>query len=422
MSGVINGRYVGADRGDIEEAQLRRLQEETDRSVNTDEVSLFRSYYRPTSDVLAAVQADMRALLDSTRLEYAEGRSLDLVADQNGVSRKPALPASGIQQFYVNTALGHDVEIPEGLVVVASQATAGEREFETTEYAKLPAGNLSVTVGVQARTPGVNGNVAADTITSFKQSKPDTNLHTTNPNGLTGGRARENDDELKRRVRLGGAEQATGTLDGLIASLRRLEKVRGVHVFVNDTDTDNYYGNNIPAGHMEIIVSNTYQVGNEQPIIDTIGRNVAAGEPLTSGVNGASITGQYTMDNNQQFQFEFSEPAEQALYVDAAYSYYPDEYEGDAEVKDAMVEYVGGILTDGSFSRSDGLGMGEDVLAGELDAAIRSVEGVYDVTSLAFDTTSSPTNTSNLAIASTEIAVLDARDASGFITLTPTER
>jgi hypothetical protein len=109
------------------------------------------------------------------------------------------------------------------------------------------------------------------------------------------------------------------------------------------------------------------------------------------------------LDNGQSFPVSFSRPTALTIYVDAALSV-SDTYEGDTKVRDAIVQYVGGTLTSGDFVPGE-LGIGDDVLYTRLVAAIMSVEGVENITSLTFDTVDPPVGTTDITVAASEVAV-----------------
>lgn len=92
-----------------------------------------------------------------------------------------------------------------------------------------------------------------------------------------------------------------------------------------------------------------------------------------------------------------------------------DVYEGDSEVKDEIVHYVGGVLSSGD--EEDGnLRVGDDVIYRKIIGQIMSVNGVADVSSLNIGFSSSPTSTTNLTVAANEMASVSALDSSITIT------
>jgi len=79
-------------------------------------------------------------------------------------------------------------------------------------------------------------------------------------------------------------------------------------------------------------------------------------------------------------------------------------------VRDAIVDYIGGISSTGA--EITGLGVGDDLVYGEIEFQIRTVTGVYDVDELYIGTDPNPTGESNIAISNTEVALGSATNGS----------
>ena len=87
-------------------------------------------------------------------LAYAIGENLDKIAELYGVKRLPPKPAITTLRFSIDQTLSFDVVIPKG-----TKATPDSRLFfETTEEARIPAGQLSVEVQAVCTSPGNVGN------------------------------------------------------------------------------------------------------------------------------------------------------------------------------------------------------------------------------------------------------------------------
>jgi hypothetical protein len=120
--------------------------------------------------------------------------------------------------------------------------------------------------------------------------------------------------------------------------------------------------------------------------------------------------------NGQVKDVAFSNPQDVQIYVSADLTT-TDEYEGDEAVTDSITSYIGGIFTSGN---KDGgkISVGDDVIYGEIEYAIRDVDGVFDITSLTVGKTASPTGTGNITIEDFELAVSDGTDSSISVTTT----
>jgi hypothetical protein len=137
---------------------------------------------------------------------------------------------------------------------------------------------------------------------------------------------------------------------------------------------------------------------------------MAAGSISASGVWGTARSGTGKLINGQEFVIGFSESTPVKIYVSIDMTV-TSEYEGDQAVQDEIVRYIGGVLSSENFE--DGrLDVGQDVIYGSVEYAIRSVEGVFDINTLTVGTSASPTGTSNLDIALGEKATVDATDGS----------
>ena len=125
--------------------------------------------------------------------------------------------ATPTQRFHnlgenVVLAQGGDRSINPGTVVQTPQGNSGSAaQFSVLYSATIPDGETSVSsVMVVAQTPGVIGNVAAGSVSSF-YSSPFTNAIVTNPAPFTNGRAVEEDKDFRERIRLARATRARAT-------------------------------------------------------------------------------------------------------------------------------------------------------------------------------------------------------------------
>lgn len=129
-------------------------------------------------------------------LKYSGGSTLDHLAARVGVTRLPASTAVATQRFTLSATRTSPVVIPGG-----TRVSPGSNIFyATTEYAEIPAGQLSVDVEVRCLEPGTAGNgfapgeinVLVDPI-SFVAS-------TENIDTSQGGADVEDDDSLRERI------------------------------------------------------------------------------------------------------------------------------------------------------------------------------------------------------------------------------
>jgi uncharacterized phage protein gp47/JayE len=262
---------------------------------------------------------------------------------------------------------------------------------------------------VRTTTTGVETNLGANTLIVFSDQPAGTES-VTNPQPTTGGRDRENDEELRARAKEELSEGMAATVPALISSLQDVDGVRSVDVIENDEDTTD--GDGRPPHSFEAIVdhSTAENIDIAQQIVDT----KAAGTTSVGGYAGTAVTDEVELLNGQLYDVEWTEPTPVQIYVDADIET-TDTYAGDDAVRQAIVEYIGGTLPGGTDIGGE-LVAGDDVIYNQVLQAIVSVEGVHDVTSLAVDTDSTPTSTTNEAIAAGEAAFVDGTDSSIEIT------
>lgn len=405
---------MGSDPEDILDAMFTVAQERRDGKLNDDEVSVIKEFYWPFCLVIAELQQDMRDVLDATRLDYAEGVSLDLICQLIGVTRNPAEKADGSQRFYFDSAKSEDTYIQSG-TVVQTEGTPSTR-FETTEDGTIAAGDTEVYLNIEAVEGGTDGNVGPGSVTEWGTDQPNPELKTNNPDSITGGRDEEEDENLRERAKRELSEGSKATAPAILRALRSLPETESVTLFVNDTDTDGKY--NLPSRTIEPVVDYN---GDSQDVFDALRDVKAAAEPIVTGVNGTEVSGTTKLDNGQEFNMSYSEPNPVEIYIDADLTYVQEDYTGDNDVIDSIVEYIGGYKSDGELVKT-GLGTGDDVIYGEIEYAIRQIPGVYDINSLTVGTTDDPTGTSNVSISLAEVASTDGRSDKPHIGITSNPR
>lgn len=134
-------------------------------------------------------------------LDGAKREDLDrLVADRFSptVVRKAATPSVG--DLVLTRVAG---ALPAFTLPAGSRIKTGSGvDVETTVTVSLAAGsNGPVTAPAQARTAGISGNVAANTLTQFSTPPSDPEVHVTNPEPFAGGDETETDARLRARAR-----------------------------------------------------------------------------------------------------------------------------------------------------------------------------------------------------------------------------
>lgn len=127
--------------------------------------------------------------------QTAQAEWLDRHAALRGLERRGAVSSEGSIRFSVTAPAVTDLTIPKGTVCT----TAGLVRFETTQEAKLDAGETAVLVPARAVEPGEAGNVPAGSILAM--AVPPVGVGAcVNPEPFIGGADIEDDDALRSRV------------------------------------------------------------------------------------------------------------------------------------------------------------------------------------------------------------------------------
>ncbi|UBF22613.1 baseplate J-like protein [Halorubrum tailed virus 25] len=403
---MIDGRFVPDTEDEVLEVLMNNARDVFGPDLNNDEKAVIRLLYIPVARLLADSQNDLRTVLDSAQLKYAEGRALELLTALIGVRRRPATKSAGTAEFKRETAASVDYTLPRGTKIQTD--SVNPVQFETTELATLPAGQTSVSgVPIRAIKSGVRSNVGSNSLTVMTNPPPGIES-VTNPEQTTGGTDAEDDDDLRARAKSELSDGMRGTARGIRNQLVKMPTVKSVRLYINDGETTD--GAGIPPQHTECVVEG----GADQDVGQTIWDSKGAGDGTHGGAHGTAVTVQADIGNGQTHPVDFSRPNVVQIYFDVDLST-NNKYEGDDEVRDAIVEYVGGTITSGADEDGE-LRVGDDVIYTKVLSAIMSINGVEDVPALTIGKSASPTNSSNESISATTIATADATDGSITIT------
>ncbi|MDB9247442.1 baseplate J/gp47 family protein [Halorubrum ezzemoulense] len=357
-------------------------------------------------------------------IETATGDALTRKAADVGVGRREAIPATGAVEFSRSSDATTDYTIAEGTRV---RTADGEVTFETTEQVTLVSGTRSAKATVRATEGGTETNLAPNKlvdmpsppsgIESVTNPNPtgDENYTDTNGETLVVGRDRENDEELRIRALQSRSIGGAATPRAIEASVLSVPGVRSVSLESNPKPTEDEDGR--PPYSNEVIVAG----GNEADIADALVKAVGVTDlfRLQSGVIGTGVTVDKYIDVLEEtVSVGFSRPAEVSLTIDVTVDT-TTEYVGDDVIANTLVEYVGGVRTDGETI--NGLGVGEDVYINLLEDAIVGTDvGVRGIDTVTVDTngdgSDDRTTTDNgieiIDIGFGEQATLDASDVT----------
>ena len=260
----------------------------------------------------------------------------------------------------------------------AADETTGAECLTTDGYVTVEA--QSVDAGVFAASFGAINSV----------NTPITNWdYVGNLEAADTGRATETDTELRRRAAASTVSADGGTLNTVVS--RILTEVSGVsYTGGRENRTSATDGNGLPPHSIEIVVVG----GTDQDIVDLIWEAKPAGIN-TYGSSSGTVVDDYGVSQTIYFSRVSEIPIflKISLTTDATYP-----ATGDDDVKTALTDYFATLEN------------GENVLNHMLKAAVSGVDGITAITYLYQGTSDPATVETNITIAASELATLDAGD------------
>lgn len=169
---------------------LQRLKSQAPSGMDSSEGSFIHDVLSPAALEMAQLYANLDLVLAFSFAQTTHGQYLDYRAGEHGLARKAATYATGTLK----------VNGSQGIVIVQGQifVTDGGIEFETTTSASIPAAGY-VLISVQAKTPGITGNVPSGTIKKAQAAIPGV-TSITNESPTSGGVDEETDEALLNRL------------------------------------------------------------------------------------------------------------------------------------------------------------------------------------------------------------------------------
>jgi uncharacterized phage protein gp47/JayE len=359
------------------EAKARELYGET---VNTSERSPLGILLRIFAWFLSKPWEKAEDVYYSAYINTAQGIQQDRLGPYVGITRIPEQFAEGSVSF--TGVAGYT--IAAGFSV---RTTAGNY-FTTLNDITLDGSGLGTAL-VRATVAGARGNVAAGTITVIVNPNPNV-TSVTNASAAVGGREKETDPEFRERFQLSVSGGGASTLDSIRGALLRLAGVRAATVIENTglaTDSAGRPGKSFQA----------YVLGGDS---DAIAQSIL--DTKAAGIESYGDVSRIVTDvAGLEHTVKFSYAAELSVHVNVDITR-NDQYplDGDAQIRSAIIRYIGGEDSDGSLY--SGLGMGEDVIFTKLISAIFKVEGIEDV-SLEVATTGG-FSSDNIVVLNNEVA------------------
>lgn len=315
---------------------------------------------------------------DAFNPSAATGVSLSNLVQLNGLTRLAA--ASSRVQVTLSGTIG--ITIPAGSLVSTNDTGA---QFSTELSVVLDSGGNAVVFVSSVET----GPIAALSGTITIIDTPITGWDScTNSADATEGRDEETDVELRSRRERSVSRDAQATIDAIFSAVGQIDGVTSVTVLENDTDVID--GDGLPPHSFQVIVVG----GDDTDIADIIWLKKPA---------GISSFGSTTVPINDSqgtpHDISFSRPTTVDIYVTVTITTNGDyPAGGDDLMKQAIVDYANGQLVAGR-----GFGLSDDVVYTRLYTPINSIPG-HEIDDLRIDKTPTPTGTSNIAIAATEVS------------------
>jgi uncharacterized phage protein gp47/JayE len=403
MTTFEDGIYLNDTQEQILDAMIADAKEYFGEDLKDDELAAIRLFYAPIAIQFANAQEDIGLVLQSAQIDNAENEQLDLLTALIGITRQSATHATGSVTFSRSEIAGKDYTIPSGTTVQTDSNEA--TKYETQETVVLAEGTTSIDAQIESLDDGVDTNTASNTVT-IVPSPPAGVESVTNPAEITGGTDEEIDSSLRSRAKEELSTGSRASAPALIYGAKALDGVKSVSIFINDSNQDNTASGGLPDHSFELVVLG----GNKQDIGQMILETKAAGDTSYAGANGNEVTVDSELPNGQTHPISYSQPNGVTIYIDADMKV-TDEYAGDNAIRDSIVEYIGGITTGGNQNVGNIL-VGDDVLYGRVEYAIRDVDGVYDINSLTVGTADNPTGETDVTISNSEVATTDGTDES----------
>lgn len=395
INGDLQRRFRNAVGSDVE---LRQASAEK-QMIDAISVELSRQWMALEETYYAGFFAD------------ASGEALDKILALPGFSRRPIQSATGEVRFSRSDPAPEDIRIPAGTVVTTDRTeTRPQIPFETTEPVILNQGDTQVTATIEGLKPwqtdldeswlGEETNLAAGEIS--RTDDPIAGIgEVTNPTatgdpdqGYQIGRDRETDPELRLRYQNELGADGYATVDNIRASvLNADERIEAAFVDeVHDT-TNNEYGVTVTVSASQV---------SDTIVAEAIFDAVAAG---LDTYGSTTVQLDYEGDT---FDVSFDRATQTAIVIEADVQTNDNfTVEAESQLKDELVEYVGGTDTEGELLR--GLSVGEDVVWTQVVKRVVGATGVEDAT-VKMAISGNTLDQDNVAIGSSEVALLDATD------------
>lgn len=357
---ISEGKYGVTKYGFRRKLYSEALQERITRAkrvfgvnIDTSETSFLGKFIRNAAWDEAILWEEIEKVYFSAYVNYSEGSDLDSVGQYLTITRRPAVRAKGVVKF-----VGRDgTLIPRGFRV----ATEAGQMYETLDFAEIKNGSAEVVV--RSITAGKVANALAGEVNSIVN--PTFGIESViNPEVIEGGLDLETDEEFRERYKKSYSRAGGSTVPALTAAILDIDDVVDAEVRENFTMVE---VDGIPPKAIACFVFG----GSDDEIAQTIYDNKPA------GIEAFGQIYKYIEDKKGfKHKIGFTRAKTQEVYVRLKIKK-SEGYKGDEAVKRAIINYIGGIDSDGiTYS---GLKLGDDVIISKVIGSVMCLGGVADV-------------------------------------------
>lgn len=313
-----------------------------------------------------------------------------------GVQLDKLLPFAGITRNLEEYAYGQVTLTGTPLHTIDSGFLVGrmnsEITYETIGSITLDSNGMG-TVDIVCTEIGSVGNAPIGTITEI--INPDANITSViNAEKVEGGREKETDAEARARANITVEGIGNTTVNSIRSELLKLPNVRAARVIENTSMETDTFGT--PAKSVQSFVLGGIDEEIGQTILDTKAGGIQA--------YGTTLVTIKDISGEEQF-IGFTRATEINLFARVIASVDGNFTEnGVMEIKNALVDYIGGVKSDASLI--NGLNMGERVTHAKALSHFFKVVGVVDA-ELEFSVDGEIYIPENIDIALNEVAQID---------------
>jgi len=209
----------------------------------------------------------------------------------------------------------------------------------------------------------------------------------TNPFAAIAGKVVETDAELRLRFLQAKFQDGSNTYEAIYASVLKLDGVKQIVIYENETDTD-FVSPPVPAHSFYPIVLGGISSEIAKAIWDNKPAGILSYGTVTTGVADSQ---------GILHDISFDRPTDLPIYISLTVSVdstFPTD--GEDLIRTALVDYL------------STLGIGEDVLYSRLYTPINGATGGFYVSGMTIGTSASPVGTSNISVDYNEIVNISA--------------